>query len=138
MDEMMADTTSLPLCQEYKPAITFESEDQDRKIACKSPRPATVEDVTDSDFEDEKLEEMLVRKSDRPKSLEQDGAYFIDYYKQVYSFVYFATGSIDRWSIRSCFPVGIVPTDEEMNKVYEAVEDIGKKLTNGFGLQIVM
>ena len=101
-------------------------------------RHATVVDVLDSDTEDEQIQKLPIERSDHPISYERVGQYFIDYYKQICSFIYFATGTINRQNILKCFPNGMSPTVEEMGMVHEVVNEIGNKLTDGFGLQIVL
>ncbi|EPE25680.1 hypothetical protein GLAREA_01592 [Glarea lozoyensis ATCC 20868] len=119
-------------------SIASGSEDGGIKIPCKFPRPVTVEEITDAAFEDEATEKNLLRRNGHPVSLEKDGTYFVDYYKQVYSFLYFATGKTNGQSIRECFPEGIDPTHEDMKMVHAVVQEIGDRLTDGFGIQIVM
>jgi hypothetical protein len=108
------------------------------KSPCTTPRPATVEDVTGFDSEDEEFRGIAKGTIDRLDSVEENREYFVDYCKQVCSFMFFVTGGLDHQSLRACFPKGIYPTLEEMKRIVGIIGEIKDRLVNGLGVQMVM
>jgi hypothetical protein len=108
------------------------------KSPCTTPKPATVEDVTGFESEDEELEEAAKWRIDRLQSPEEDREYFVDYCKQICSFMFFVTGRLDHQSLHDCFPEGIYPTLREMIRIVGVVGEIEDRSVNDLGIQMVM